>query len=277
MRLIAHRVIDDRGSLADLAAYRERAFDGVELDVRQDLDGELVVRHSPVFAIPKRSRRADRPRMEMALSDALGRLEAVTPAINTVVLDIKCLTAAEAVGKQIADAPPPFETAFICWHRDEAAAIRRRLPDATIYFCLAPIFSRRLGRVMPADLYLFNSFPFLARSRRFLPRAVQRNSHNINVRLFGSLRAVDAIPPEANGICLHKLFCSRALIAYARRSGLRVAVYGLSSADAPKVRAFRDLIDVGIIRASRGRRRRPDASVVTGGGHEASESLASAR
>lgn len=261
MRLIAHRVIDDRGSLADLAAYRETAFDGVELDVRMDQDGALVVQHSPVFSIPKRSRRPDKPRREMALSDALSRLEAVEPAITSVMLDVKSEAAAEAVATLIRNDPPIFQTSFICWHRTDAAIIRRNLPEATIYFCLAPIFSRSLGRVLPDDLYLFNSFPFLARSRRFLPRAVKQNRHNINVRLFGSLRAAGAIPEEADGICLHKLFCSRALIAYARRAGLRVAVYGLSSADAPKVRAFRDLIDVGIIRAARGKRRRPGAMI----------------
>ncbi len=259
MRLIAHRVIDDRGSLADLAAYRDTAFDGVELDVRLDQDGELVVQHSPVFAIPKRARRTDRPRREMALSDALARLSEFEPGIKTAVLDIKSIAAAEAIVEHLKNAPPAFETAFICWHRDDAAIIRESLPDAMIYFCLAPIFSRSLGRVLPDDLYLFNAFPFLARSRRFLPRTVQRNRHNINVRLFGSLRAAGTIPDEANGICLHKLFCSRALIAYARRAELRVAVYGLSSADAPKVRAYRDLIDIGIIRAPRIKRKRKGA------------------
>lgn len=253
MQRIAHRVFNDRGGLSDLTRYREAAFDGVEFDLRLDPDGVLVVRHSPVIALPRRRSRTSKYG-QTSLESALLRLEELDPRPQSVFLDIKCITAAEAVISHIEKTPLKFALNFICWHADEVALIRRHMPNAVIYFCLAPIFSRALGRVLPDDIYLFNAFPYLARSGRFAPRLVQRNRHNINVRLFSSLQSAGAMPSEADGVCLHQLFCSRALALYAKRAGLKVAVYGLSSTEARKARAYRDLIDVAIINE---KRRRP--------------------
>lgn len=253
MKRIAHRAIDDRGDLADFARYRETAFDGVELDIRRDQDGAIVVRHSPIFTWRSRQRPADPARRRMLLGEALDRIEALTPAVGTVFLDIKCVTAAEGAAKLVQERAGKLDVAFICWLRDDVDAIRARLPEAQIYYCLAPIFSRRLGRVLPDDLYLFNAFPYLARSGRFSPRVVQANRHNINVRLFTSLKAGE-MPAAADGICLHRLFCSRALVLFAKRAGLKVAVYGLPSAETSRIRAYGDLIDIAIINAASRRR-----------------------
>jgi glycerophosphoryl diester phosphodiesterase len=225
MRLIAHRVFRDGEKLERFDARRFTGFDGVEMDLRVDPCGSLVVRHAPVFAVGHRLRRLRGARLD----DALALIGREPQAPRLLLLDVKCVTAARAAADLLAQQPTDREVVFACWHAEEAAEIRARLPHARILFCAAPIVARRAPAGALEDLYLANSFPFLWPSDRFSPRLGKANRHNINVRLISRRRGGRIAPEGVDGLCVHRLFWGPRLADLAREQGVEIAVYGLNS------------------------------------------------
>lgn len=225
MRLIAHRVFRDGARLDACDTESFGAFDGVELDLRLNRDDCLVVEHSPIFRTPARRRSA----CENSFEDALTLLATAPQPPRTLFLDVKCRAAARAAASRIAAAPPHAEVVFTCWHADEVAALRAILPGARIFFCIAPIVSRRAPRGRLENLYITNSFPFFWAADRFAPTLEKTNRHNINVRLIPAHRDGAPMPEGIDGVCVHRLFWRPTLAALVAAQGLEVAVYGLTS------------------------------------------------
>ena len=255
MKFIAHRVFKDGESFDGFDARRLHGYHGVELDIRDDGRGGVCINHAPLF----RRRRGPVDLSGRALCDAVALFAESCPSLETLFLDIKTLTAASLLAEMVGRAEIPFGTVFICWHVDDVRAIRERLPGATIFFVLAPIFSSRIPGGRVRDLYVSNSFPFVSRSSRFQPNDEKANRHNINVQLIPR-RSLDATLPEGvDGVCVHRIFHSAALMSFIEARGLKAAFYGLPSRAHPRTQALRDCADYAIIRkegpVSRGRRR----------------------
>lgn len=225
MRLIAHRIFRDGDRLERFDARRLAGFEGVEIDLRLDAGGELVVRHSPVFAAGRSLKRVPGHRF----ADALTHLSRMSAAPRLLLLDVKCVTAAGAAARLIAQKPPAADVLFNCWHAEEIGAIRERLPQARIFFCAAPIVARRAPAGRLEDIYLSNSFPFLWSARNFTPDLEKINRHNINIRLISRRRGGLIAPEGADGLTVHRLFWNDRVAALAAEQGLDVAVYGLNS------------------------------------------------
>jgi glycerophosphoryl diester phosphodiesterase len=225
MRLIAHRVFRDGDRLERFDSRRLAGFEGVEIDLRLDASGELVVRHSPVFAAGRSLKRVPGHRF----ADALTHLSRMATAPRLLLLDVKCVTAAEAAARLIAGTPPAADVLFNCWHAEEFGAIRAHLPEARIFFCAAPIVARRAPAGRLEDIYLCNSFPFLWSGRNFTPDLDNVNRHNINIRVISRRRGGLIAPEGADGLTVHRLFWNGRVAALAAEQGLEVAVYGLNS------------------------------------------------
>lgn len=250
-RLIAHRVFEDGAPLGAAAVADLDRYDGVELDVRVGEDGEPYVEHAPVFRLRSRARRAP-----ARFADAMEFLAERTPDLATVLLDLKSAAAADAVGRVLAAAPPPFETVFNCWHAADVAALKARLPGATVLYVVAPIFARRAPRGRLRDLFVSNSYPFLHARRGYRPREEKPNGHGINVKLISTRRLTTFLPPGADGLCVHRLFAKDELVSFARARGLSLAVYGLDPERPDRLSRVARFADWAIVRTPR--RRRPD-------------------
>ena len=255
MKFIAHRVFKDGESFDGFDAQRLLGYHGVELDIRDDGHGGVCINHAPLF----RRRRGPVDLSGRALCDAVALFAESCPTLETLFLDVKTQTAASILAEKVGRAEIPFGTVFICWHADEVRAIRERLPEATIFFCIAPIFTGRVPRGRIRDLYVSNSFPFVSRSSRFQPDDEKENRHNINVQLI-SRRTLDATLPDGiDGVCVHRIFHSAALMAFMEARGLKAAFYGLPSRAHPRTQALSGCADYAIIRkegpVSRVRRR----------------------
>ncbi|MEM1315460.1 MAG: hypothetical protein AAGI51_12945 [Pseudomonadota bacterium] len=225
-------------------------FDGVELDLREGEDGEARIEHAPVFRIRARSRRVPR-----RFSEAMAMLARKAPHLRAALLDVKTARAAEQAGAALAAAPTPFQPIFNCWHADDIHALRRRLPDAKVMFVTAPIFARRAPRGRLRDLYLSNSYPFVRSRRLFLPKAEKSNGHAINVKLISKRRLRAFVPPTADGLCVHRLFCTPPLVEFAKERGLELAVYGLDDEDLDPDGRVARAADYAILKDSRRRLR----------------------
>lgn len=248
-RLIAHRVFDDGAPLGAAAVADLDRFDGVELDIRCGEDGEAHVEHAPVFRF-----RSKRRRVPQRFDDALSFLAERTPELKTVLLDLKSAAAADRVGRSLAESPPPFETVFNCWHAADVAALRGRLPEARVFFAVAPIFARRTPRGRLRDLYLCNTYPFLHARRGYRPSEAKANGHGINVKLISTRRLSAFLPAAVDGLCVHRLFCNADLLEFARARGLGLAVYGLDPDRPERIARVAGFADYAIV--SRPRRRR---------------------
>ncbi len=225
MRLIAHRVFRDGARLDACDTQRFGAYDGVELDLRLNREKRLVVEHSPIFRARPRSRAV----CENSFEDALTLLATAPKPPATLFLDVKCGAAARAAASRIAAAPTGADVVFTCWHADDVAAVRATLPEARIFFCIAPIVARRAPRGRLENLYLTNSFPFFWAAERFSPKLEKSNRHNINIRLISANRDGAPLPEGGDGVCVHRLFWRPTLAALVAAQGLEVAVYGLRS------------------------------------------------
>jgi len=246
MRFIAHRVFEDRRPVCWLERLDLSAFHGVELDIRDDGAGRAMVEHSPLFGV----RHARRRRVSKPLDAALGYLSDHAPHLDVLLLDIKCEAAAALAARHVAEARPPFEVIFNCWHASEVATIRETLPDARILFTVAPILARKVPRGRYRDLYLSNSFPFLRSSLRYAPRTGKANRHNINVKLISTARLTAILPRHIDGVCLHRYFWSEEFADYTARRGLCTAVYGLPSRTHRQLGRIAGHADYAIVRAA---------------------------
>jgi len=248
MRYIAHRILKDGVPLEALDVGRIAAHDGVELDLRLGVDGDLLVRHSPLFG----GRRLHRRGIGHCFDAVSRRLEALAQRPRLLLLDVKCANAARSAARRLAASGGEGEAAFVCWHEAEVRAVREALPDARILFCVAPIVAKRDRE--RAEFYLANSFPFLWAAERFMPQLDKHNRHNINVKFIGPGRDAIPLPEAVDGICLHRVFWRPEIAAMARAQGLSVAVYGLHSraqaAEAAAVGAI-DLAVMGVKRRAR--------------------------
>jgi hypothetical protein len=244
LRLIAHRVFGDRAPIRPFGMIGKAPFHGVELDVRCDGTAEAWIDHAPLFMMRARRNR----QVPKSFRAAMHFLAVHVPSLEMVLLDIKSVAAAEWVGAYIAQTPPRFEVVFACWHAEEAAVLRRHLPQAVILYCLAPIFAHKAPRGRFRDLYLSNSYPFLSTARRFAPQHDKPNCHNINIKLMARGELAMTLPPEVDGLCVHRLFCSPELAAFTKARNLRLAVYGLCGRSEDKLRDIAPYIDYAIIR-----------------------------
>lgn len=253
MHLIGHRAFDDEKPIQPFQVDGAGRLSGVELDIRCNSEGALVIDHAPVFML--RSRRLKH--IPKSIQAGLFFLANEFPGLNRLMLDVKSTRAAAALGAYLADHPQPFALVFNCWHGDDVAAIRTHLPEAEIYYCLAPIFSRRVPQGRFNDLYLSNSFPFFSSRRRFKPALGKPNRHNLNVKLISSKKLEAHLPDDIDGICVHRLFCGAELQAFAGLRKLGVAVYGIAGFDAKQLAKVAPFADYAIIRSGKqGRRRR---------------------
>lgn len=243
MKFVAHRIFKDGETFDGFDARRLDGYHGVELDIREDGRGGVCINHAPLF----RRRRGPLDQSGRGLCDAVALFAENCPSLELLFLDVKTLAAASILAEKIAKAEVPFRTVFNCWHADEVRAIRARLPEATVFFCVAPIFGSRVPRRL-SDLYLSNSFPFVSRSSRFQPDDEKTNGHHINVKLISS-RTLEASLPEAiDGVCVHRIFRSPALMDFIAARGLKVAFYGLPSRSHPRTRDLDGVADYAIIR-----------------------------
>ncbi len=246
MQIIAHRFYDDAAALDQFDRRRAAQVQGVEIDLRHDADGDVVIRHSPLF----RARSGERLYPRKPFADALGLLSEIGPGLETLLLDVKSREAAGLAATQIARARPRFDVAFACWRAEEVAAIRESLPGALVLFCVAPIFLRRGPRGRLRDLYVSNAFPFVASTRASRPRYEKSNLHNINVKLICRRRLAARLPKGVDGLCVHRVFHRAPLIDFAAARGLRTAVYGLPSYDHPRTQALDGVADFAIVKAA---------------------------
>lgn len=255
VKLIAHRIFPDRRALDEFDSSRVRDFDGVELDVRLHANGETYVYHSPIFDSRLRRRRNPTNRFERAL-ELLAELE---NGPRLLFLDIKCPRSAEQVAGFIRGRNLGFELAFNCWQEPAIDAIRRLLPDAAIFFCIAPIFSKRLAKIMKEDFHVYNRYPFVKAAERFEPDLDRFNGHNINFKIFTEENADLIAPQGADGVCLHRVFFCESLVEFTERRKLKTAVYGIRSRGSRLLKSAGDHIDMAIISGEkRGRRRIAD-------------------
>lgn len=253
MKYIAHRVFADNRPIEPIRHDGSVRLDGVELDIRSDQSGNPCIDHAPVFQL-RSARRAQIPKSFQAASYFLAKR---FPELNTLMLDVKSTAAAHSIGRHLATEQHPFKIAFNCWHDDDVQVLRSYLPDAVIYFCIVPIFSRRIPLGRFRDLYVCNSYPFVTSRTGFQPRHSKMNQHNVNVKLISPKRLNIHLPKGINGICVHRLFCNSDVAAYAEERGIGVSVYGLSAADKRKIARYRDFADyaiIGLDRSGRGRR-----------------------
>jgi hypothetical protein len=259
MKFIAHRVFGDGETFDALDAGALDGYHGVELDVRDDGEGGVCINHAPVF----RRRRGPVDLSGRSLADAISVFGENLPSLEFLFLDVKTQAAAGILGEMVARGEVPFRTIFNCWHEEEVRSLRARLPGATIFFCVAPIFTRRLARRRFNDLYLSNSFPFFRKSGRFQPDDGKENRHNINIKLICPEALEASLPDAIDGVCVHRIFHSPRLMAFVARRGLLSAVYGLPSRSHPRTDALRGEADYAIIRKEpplREARRRPSAT-----------------
>jgi hypothetical protein len=259
MKFIAHRVFRDGETFDSLDAERLQGYHGVELDVRDDGRGGVCINHAPLF----RRRRGGHDLSGRTLSDAVAVFGDNMPSLEFLFLDVKTQAAAVILAETVARGEVPFDVVFNCWHVDEVRSIRNRLPKATVFFCVAPIFSKRLARRRFNDLYLTNSFPFFWRGGSFQPDDDKQNRHNINVKLISPETLKANLPDAIDGVCVHRIFHSAPLLDFVARRGLRSAVYGLPSRAHPKTDALRGEADYAIIRKEpplKAARRRPSAT-----------------
>jgi hypothetical protein len=113
---------------------------------------------------------------------------------------------------------------------------------------VAPIFSSLAPKWRLNDLYVSNSFPFISRSSRFQPDDEKANGHHINVKLISSRTLEASLPDEIDGVCVHRIFRSAALMEFILARGLKLAFYGLPSRAHPRTQALADCADYAIIR-----------------------------
>jgi glycerophosphoryl diester phosphodiesterase len=247
MQFIAHRVLRDGEPAEALDPALVAGFDGLELDLRLDPRGRLIVDHAPVFAGLRRRPASDS--LEAAL-DVIGALRGVP---RRLLLDVKCVTAATAAARLVEQRGMEREVIFACWHAAEVDAIRETLPGATILYCIAPIVASRAPKGRLQSLYVTNVFPFFWSAANFAPRLDKRNRHNINVKLVSRSRGITTLPPRIDGVCVHRVFWTPSLAAIAAAQGLSVAVYGLRSrAHAQRLAADRGAFDYAIIGSRQG-------------------------
>lgn len=242
MQFIAHRVFRDGEPAVTLDPARIAGFDGLELDLRLDGAGRLVVEHAPVFGALRRRPVSD------SLEAALDVLAGLGVVRRRLLLDVKCVTAARAAARFVAERGLERDVLFACWHAAEVDAIRATLPDATILYCIAPIVAARAPQGRLQSLYLTNVFPYFWSAANFAPRLDKPNRHNIHVKLVSRTRGMTMLPQSIDGLCVHRLFWTPSLAAIAAAQGFSVAVYGLRSrAAALRLAAERGAFDFAII------------------------------
>jgi hypothetical protein len=246
MQIIAHRLYADKVALDQIDARLMQGVQGVELDLRHDANREVIIQHSPIF----RARSGDARHPRKPLEQAIGLLSEIGPGLQTLILDVKTSEAAGLAAAVIARSRPRFDIAFACWRAEEVAAIRENLPGAMVLFCVAPIFLRRGPRGRLRDLYVTNSFPFVACARSFIPKPEKTNGHNINVKLICKNRLAARLPRGVDGLCVHRLFHREPLIDFAAARKLRTAVYGLPSFCHPRTHALEGVADFAIVKAA---------------------------
>jgi hypothetical protein len=222
MKFVAHRVFRDGERLDAFDPGCVDGCHGAELDVRHYGAGEAVVQHSPVFAARRR-----RPGDDRSLREAVRLIADRAPRLDVLFLDVKTRPAAEAAARIALRDRPPLDIVFACWHHDEVAAIRAVLPRATVFYVVAPIFASRAPRGGFGDLVLSNSFPYLIRSHRFSPKIEKVDRHSINLKLISKRTLAAQLPDGVDGVCVHRIFQSGPLAAFAEGRGLGMAVYGL--------------------------------------------------
>lgn len=250
MELIAHRVFEDHRAAEAFDPACLKGFDGAEFDLRSGADGETYVFHAP-FLTPRKARQ----RVPHRRLDEACRILATTPKPpKLLLLDIKTLGAAQhaaaflAAGGLAQAGLGGTRVMFLAWHLEEVGVLRAAMPDASIFYVIAPIVARRLLRLAPGDLYAANHFPYLASARRFRPRRGRFNTHNINVRLLKGGRAAQRLAPDgANGVCLQKKFYSQDLAVAAKAQGLDIAVFGWKSIAEAKTHALAGTLDLAIV------------------------------
>jgi hypothetical protein len=252
MRFIAHRVFRDGETFDNVDAGRLAGYHGVELDVRDDGAGGVCINHAPLFL--RRGGLADLS--GRGLVNAAAVFVESVPSLEFLFLDIKTAAAAEVTAHLVAQGALPHDVIFNCWHEEEVRTIRAALPNATIFFCIAPIFSSRLSRRRFNDLYVSNSFPFFRRAARFNPDCDKLNSHHINVQMICPETLQATLPDAIDGLCVHRVFHSPALVDLIQRRRLLSAVYGLPSRAHPKTAALEGEADYAIIRKEPGFKRR---------------------
>ncbi len=242
MQFIAHRVFRDGEPAEALDPALIFGFDGLELDLRLDARGRLVVDHAPVFRGLRRRSSSD------SLEAALDVIAALSRAPRRLLLDVKCVTAAVAAARLVAARGMERDVLFACWHAAEVDAIRDALPSAKILYCIAPIVAARAPQGRLQSLYLTNVFPYFWSAANFTPRLDKPNRHNINVKLISRSRGITTLPPRIDGVCVHRVFWTPSLAAIAASQGLSVAVYGLRSRIvAQRLAAERGAFDYAII------------------------------
>ncbi|MBY8977468.1 hypothetical protein KHP62_16770 [Rhodobacteraceae bacterium NNCM2] len=243
MRLIGHRVFKDDEPIRPFQTDGTLRLDGVELDIRCDSAGMVSVYHAPFFQL--RSKRL--AHIPKSLRAALHFLSEKIEGLSVVMLDVKSTKAADALGRYLTGVTLPFELVFNCWHGDDVAALRRHLPRAEIFYCLAPIFARRIPKGRFSDLYVCNSFPFLSSTSRFKPKHAKTNRHNLNVQLISSREFEAHLPRGIDGVCVHRMFCKPELIELAGRRDLGIAVYGISASKAKRLQRVSAFADYAIV------------------------------
>ncbi len=247
MRVIGHRVFKDDEPIRPFRTDGTRRLDGVELDIRSDENGMVWVDHAPIFQL--RSRRL--AHIPKSFHAAVHFLSEEIDDLEILMLDIKSAAAARALGRYLEGRHLPFSLVFNCWHADEVVALREYLPAAQIFFCLAPIFAKRIPKGRFRDLYVSNSFPFLSTSRKFKPKLDKTNRHNLNVKLISSREFEAHLPDGIDGVCVHRMFCRPELISFSRRQSLGISVYGLAASKAKKLDRVSAFADYAIISGRR--------------------------
>jgi hypothetical protein len=227
-----------------LDASRLDGYHGVELDVRDDGEGGVCINHAPLFL--RRGGFADLS--GRSLVNAAEMFAECVPSVDFLFLDVKTAAAAEITGRLVAEGVLPHKVIFNCWHEDEVISLRAALPDATIFFCIAPIFSSRLARRRFNDIYVSNSFPFFRQAARFNPNGDKENSHHINVQMICPETLQASLPDAIDGLCVHRVFHTAPLMDLIHRRRLLSAIYGLPSRAHPKTQALEGEADYAIIR-----------------------------
>ena len=249
LKVIAHRPFRDETALEDFQPSALAGFDGAELDLRVLDDGSVAVFHSPILTFSRRPARGAAKEVDAVLT-LLAKAGAPSRAL---FIDVKTRAAAHRAHELLDRLDVGCDIAFICWHADAIAPLREARPAARLFLGVAPLRSAPLTRWLPADFFVFNRFPYVARPHRYRPAARQFNKHNIYVRRFEAGDDVWDLPEGVTGLCFHKMFFNAGLADAARARGVEIAVYGFGSRKDPKIARLKPHIDFAIVDPERSR------------------------
>lgn len=247
MKVIAHRPFRDERSLAQFDPRCLAGFDGVELDLRCTPEGVVAVFHAPIFTASRRPA----PGAAKSLETVLQALAEVGAPTRLMFLDVKTTRAAERMGEILELLGPERDVAFICWHLDEVALVRRAAPAAKVFLAVIPLRRARTDGTEAKDYFLFNRFPYVARAQRFRQRAGQFNQHNINLRWLDPEDIPAGLPEgfdgRIDGVCFHKRLFDPVLCEAFRANGVEIAVYGMPSRRDRAIARMAEHIDFAIV------------------------------